>query len=271
MIIPLVERQVRGRGVAAVDVDGVGEAPLAEDARHRLQLLQVRDRLLGPVAQREERGVRRDDAVGARGRIGLGGPPGAAREAAIDERAVLVRRIAAQVHPERVDAARVVSALGHGRRREAPRAVAGGHEPVVDLGVDRRWVVLAPRARAPDLGHEQRRHQRLEHRAAPARRHARVAVRVGAVEHVDAEVGAMEAHRPRLLPRPKVNPGGKLPASFPYRVGQVPIYYNHEQTGRPCNKQVKWNSQHRDIPSCGPLFDFGFGLSYTTSRSPTCS
>ena len=34
----------------------------------------------------------------------------------------------------------------------------------------------------------------------------------------------------------KVNPGGKLPASFPYRVGQVPIYYNHEAAGRPCNK-----------------------------------
>jgi beta-glucosidase len=62
----------------------------------------------------------------------------------------------------------------------------------------------------------------------------------------------------------KVNPGGKLPVSFPRALGQVPIYYNHEPTGRPCDPGVKWNSRYRDIPSCDPLYPFGFGLSYTT-------
>ena len=61
----------------------------------------------------------------------------------------------------------------------------------------------------------------------------------------------------------KVNPGGKLPVSFPRRVGQVPIYYNHEPTGRPCDVKVRWTSRYRDIASCDPLYSFGYGLSYS--------
>ncbi|MDT5134878.1 MAG: beta-glucosidase [Mycobacterium sp.] len=64
----------------------------------------------------------------------------------------------------------------------------------------------------------------------------------------------------------KSNPGGKLPVSFPRTVGQVPIYYNHEPTGRPCDATSKYNSRHRDILSCAPLYEFGFGLSYTTFK-----
>jgi beta-glucosidase len=64
----------------------------------------------------------------------------------------------------------------------------------------------------------------------------------------------------------KVNPGGKLPVSFPRRVGQVPIYYNHEPTGRPCDTTSRYNSRYRDIVSCSPLYEFGYGLSYTTFR-----
>src|SRR3954449_8886902 len=64
----------------------------------------------------------------------------------------------------------------------------------------------------------------------------------------------------------KVNPGGKLPVSFPRVLGQVPIYYNHEPTGRPCDIGSKWDSRYRDLNSCDPLYGFGFGLSYTTFR-----
>ena len=63
----------------------------------------------------------------------------------------------------------------------------------------------------------------------------------------------------------KVNPGGKLPVTFPTTVGQVPLYYNHKPTGRPAKDDDKYTSKYIDAPST-PVFPFGYGLSYTTFR-----
>lgn len=79
-----------------------------------------------------------------------------------------------------------------------------------------------------------------------------------------------------------VNPGGKLPMSFPRSVGQIPIYYNHESTGRPArsggsladkrpdvgltgpnNTDDYYKSKYLDL-KLGPQFGFGTGLSYTS-------
>jgi beta-glucosidase len=59
------------------------------------------------------------------------------------------------------------------------------------------------------------------------------------------------------------NPSGKLPMTFPRHEGQIPIYYNYKNTGRPFVPDIKWNSKYIDMPNT-PLFPFGFGLSYTT-------
>ncbi|MCG8389458.1 MAG: beta-glucosidase BglX [Cytophagales bacterium] len=58
-------------------------------------------------------------------------------------------------------------------------------------------------------------------------------------------------------------PGGKLPMTFPRDVGQVPIYYNHYNTGRPTPEQEVFWSHYID-ESNQPLYPFGYGLSYTT-------
>ena len=61
------------------------------------------------------------------------------------------------------------------------------------------------------------------------------------------------------------NPSGKLPMSFPRAVGQVPIYYNYKNTGRPLipiPNTVFW-SHYQDVENT-PLYTFGYGLSYTT-------
>ncbi len=60
------------------------------------------------------------------------------------------------------------------------------------------------------------------------------------------------------------NPSGKLPATFPYHLGQVPIYYSEMNTGRPYDSNpLTFSSKYRDVPN-KPLFAFGYGLSYTT-------
>lgn len=62
----------------------------------------------------------------------------------------------------------------------------------------------------------------------------------------------------------KNNPSGKLPISFPYCVGQIPVHYNQYNTGRPYYKGAKgrFYSKYTDIPN-EPLYPFGYGLSYT--------
>jgi beta-glucosidase len=58
------------------------------------------------------------------------------------------------------------------------------------------------------------------------------------------------------------NPSGKLPMSFPRSEGQIPVYYNAKNTGRPFKAGAKYTSQYLDSPN-EPLYPFGFGLSYT--------
>lgn len=60
----------------------------------------------------------------------------------------------------------------------------------------------------------------------------------------------------------KVNPSGKLPVTFPANIGQVPVYYNQLNTGRPQQQGKVWTTRYLDGPVT-PAYPFGFGLSYS--------
>lgn len=59
------------------------------------------------------------------------------------------------------------------------------------------------------------------------------------------------------------SPSARLPVTFPRATGQVPMYYNHKNSGRPVSLDGPFKSRYVDLPTA-PLFPFGYGLTYTT-------
>lgn len=78
------------------------------------------------------------------------------------------------------------------------------------------------------------------------------------------QLGTQSGHAIAQVLYGDYNPSGKLPMTFPKSVGQIPIYYNHKNTGRPANSQDNVFWSHYIDESNEPLYVFGHGLSYTT-------
>src|SRR5690606_33995823 len=79
------------------------------------------------------------------------------------------------------------------------------------------------------------------------------------------QLGTQSGHAIAQVLYGDYNPSGKLPMTFPRSVGQVPIYYNYKNTGRPvlpAPGEVFWS--HYTDESNDPLYPFGYGLSYTS-------
>ncbi|SKB75072.1 beta-glucosidase BglX [Macellibacteroides fermentans] len=79
-------------------------------------------------------------------------------------------------------------------------------------------------------------------------------------------LGTMSGHGLADVIAGDYNPSGRLTMSFPRNVGQLPIYYNHKNTGRPLpadNPKMDYKSSYLDVANT-PLYPFGYGLSYTT-------
>src|SRR3546814_836570 len=99
--------------------------------------------------------------------------------------------------------------------------------------------------------------------------------RPNSIEWADANVDAiLEAWYPGTMGGHAIadvlygdyNPSGKLPATFPRNVGQVPLYYEMKNTGRPIDParpDAKYVSRYLNTPNT-PLYPFGYGLSYTS-------
>lgn len=80
------------------------------------------------------------------------------------------------------------------------------------------------------------------------------------------QLGTQSGHAIAQVLYGDYNPSGKLPMTFPKSVGQIPIYYNYKNTGRPTNSQGNVFWSHYIDESNDPLYVFGHGLSYTTFK-----